>query len=151
MLLIKRVAAITFCMMVAACSTNVSRYQMPGTNLAEVEKLYVRPIAEERDATEIKGLIEADLERRGFTLVAGDEPAAIAQGALIVDTSADWHWDITWYLLELRVAIYDPNGDTLVAQAQSQQTSLVRKSNEVVVQRTMASLFNDEAQTEGDE
>ena len=56
---------------------------------------------------------------------------------------------MSWYLLELRVAIYEATNNTLIAQAQSQQTSLARKSNLVVVQRTMASLFNDDPEIDG--
>lgn len=135
--------AIVMCLLVAACATNVSRFQMPGTELSDVRALYVRPLAEERAATELQSLLEASLRQRGLQVAVYSESVELEAGDFILDVAADWHWDIAWYLLELRVAIYEPKNNTLVAQAQSLQSSLVRQSNEVVVERALASLFND--------
>lgn len=129
-------------LLVAGCSTNVSRFQMPGTDLSHVQTLYIRPF-DEREAVELRSLIEDNLRQRGFQIAANEEAIEETGGGFIFDIAPDWHWDLKWYLLELRVAIYNPKDNTLVAQAQSQQTSLARKSVEVIVDRAMASLFND--------
>ena len=136
--------------MTAGCSTNVSRFQMPGTDLAQVRILYVVPPDNEREATELRSLIESNLEQRGYQVRAKDASTKLGEGEFIFDYATDWHWDITWYLLELRVAIYDPTDNTLIAQAHSKQTSLVRKNIDVVVDRVMASLFDDPQVTNGD-
>ena len=137
-------------LLVAGCSTNVSRFQMPGTDLSQVRTLYIRPF-EEREAVELRSLIEENLRQRGFQIEADEETIEGTGGGFIFAIAPDWHWDLAWYLLELRVAIYDPKDDTLVAQAQSQQTSLARKSVEVIVDRAMASLFNSNEELEGEE
>ena len=47
-------------LLVAGCSTNVSRFQMPGTDLSQVRTLYISQF-DERDAVELRSLIEEDL------------------------------------------------------------------------------------------
>jgi hypothetical protein len=138
-------------LLVVGCSTNVSRFQMPGTDLSQVRTLYIRPIDDEREADELRSLIEANLSQRGFQIATSSESADSEEGRFIFDIATDWHWDLTWYLLELRVAIYDPKDNTLIAQAQSQQTSLVRQSAEVIVERAMDSLFDNNQEPNGEE
>ncbi len=135
-------------LLVAGCS-NVSRFQMPGTDLSHVQTLYIRPF-DEREAVKLRSLIEENLRQRGFEIAVNEETIEGAGGGFIFDIAPDWHWDLAWYLLELRVAIYDPKDNTLVAQAHSQQTSLARRSVEVIVARAMASLFNDNEEMEGE-
>ena len=135
------------CLLTFGCSTNVSRFQMPSTDLSHVRVFYVVPPDDEREAAELRSLIESNLEQRGYRIAVKDTSTKLGEGEFIFDYAPDWHWDITWYLLELRVAIYDPADNTLIAQAQSQQTSLVRKSIEDIVDRVMASLFNDAQST----
>jgi len=148
--LLPRVVLVGIVLFVSGCSTNVSRFQMPGTDLSQVKTLYVRPF-DEREAIELQTLIEGNLRRRGLKIAANEESIENTAGGFILDIAPDWHWDLTWYLLELRVAIYDPKDNTLIVQAQSQQTSLARETVEVVVDRTMASLFNSNEELEGDE
>ena len=136
---------------IVGCSTNVSRFQMPGTDLSKVRTLYMRPLDDEREAVELRSLLEANLRQRGFQIADDDEAIKGVEGGFIFDTATDWHWDLTWYLLELRVAIYDPEDNTLIAQAQSQQTSLARQSIEVIVDRALASLFSSDEKLEGEE
>jgi len=134
----------------SGCSTNVSRFQMPDTDFAQVRMFYMASPDDEREAEKLQFLIESNLARRGYQVGAKDASTKLEEGDFVFDYAVDWHWDITWYLLELRVAIYDPADNTLIAQAQSRQTSLVRKSTEVVVDRVMASLFNDAQVTSGE-
>ena len=131
------------CLFVSGCSTNVSRYQLPGTDLSNVRAVKIVPPEDERQAEELRALIESELKERGIEIADEADSTAPKEGTFVFDYAVDWHWDLTWYLLELRVAIYDPADDTLVAQAQSQQTSLVRKSIDIVVDRAMASLFDE--------
>lgn len=130
------------------CTTNVSRFQMPDTDLSDIVTLHIDPVDDERNAAELRSLISEDLEGRGYHVATRDSSVVLGNGDFIFDIAADWHWDITWYLLELRVAIYEPENNILVAQAQSQQTSLARKSIEAVVERSMATLFDDPEETE---
>ncbi|MFK7887532.1 MAG: hypothetical protein AB8G16_11785 [Gammaproteobacteria bacterium] len=146
-----RITALSLLLIASGCSTNVSRFQMPGADLADVKRVYLRPLIEERQASEIQSLVESHLTQRGYEIARDPATAESAPGTYAFDMTTDWYWDVTWYLLELRVAIYDPRDDTLVAQAQSMQTSLSRRSTEVIVERAMQSLFNDTQTLNGEE
>lgn len=145
-----RAALLGLCLFAVGCTTNVSRFQMPGTDLADVRTLHVRIAPDERNAKDLQPALMANLKERGFELVMDGADAKYGEGHYIFDAAADWHWDITWYLIDFRVAIYEPQSETLIAQAQSQQSSLARKSVNVVVDRAMASLF-DESEPVGEE
>jgi hypothetical protein len=61
----------------------------------------------------------------------------------IVMTYEDrWMWDITMYLLNLRIKIYDGRTGKLLAVGESYQTSLVRKSTEETVQIVLRDIFS---------
>jgi hypothetical protein len=136
-------------LLATGCSTNVSRFQMPGTDLDAIRTLYIDVADDERQASELRSLIVANLKQRGYAVATKDANANLQDGGYVFDIAADWHWDITWYLIELRVAIYEAKNNTLVAQAQSQQSSLARKSIEDVVNRALEKLFNDPMDSNG--
>ena len=149
MTMLHRVLIMCISLAAVGCSSNLSRFQMPDSDLGDIVALHIdAPDAEERNAEEIRSLVATNLENRGYRVETRDPSATLGEGDYVFDIAADWHWDITWYLLELRVAIYEPEGNILVAQAQSQQSSLVRKSIEEVVERAMATLFNDPTEEE---
>ncbi|NOX69975.1 MAG: hypothetical protein GXP15_12360 [Gammaproteobacteria bacterium] len=138
------------CLILFGCSTNVSRFQMPGTDLSHLRTFYVRPPADDAATLELYAFIKTDLEERGFRVVRINDNTVYGEAGARFDIKADWHWDLTPYLLELRVAIYDPADNTLIAQAQSLQSSLVRKRNETVVRRAIAILFDDPLPSTGE-
>ena len=137
-------------LLLTACASNVSRFQMPGTDLAAIDTLYMAGPGEEARDQELHRLLKGALEERGYTVVIDSQAMEFNVNDAIFEFSPDWHWDITWYLLELRVAIYEPLDKTLIAQAQSMQSTLVRKDAPIVVARAIASLFNDLPEEEGD-
>ena len=141
--LIFRAIPLIACLVVVGCSTNVSRFQMPGTDLTDLRVFHVRLPGDDPATLELHAYIRTELEERGYRVLSLDADTVYGETDARFEFKADWHWDITPYLLELRVAIYDPSDDTLIAQAQSLQSSLVRKSNEAVVHRAVAILFDD--------
>ncbi len=136
-------------LLATGCTTNVSRFQIPDTDLDAIRTLYIDPADDERKASELRSMIVANLKQRGYTVATKYGHADLQEGDYVLDIAADWHWDIAWYLIELRIAIYEPRNNTLVAQAQSQQSSLARRSIEAVVDRAMATLFNDPTDSNG--
>ena len=144
-------ALVTLSAVSAGCaSTNVSRFQMPGTDLSALENVRVTRPAQGSPDFELHRHIVTELEKRGLAVVSGSDDVAGSRVDAVFNYKADWHWDITTYLLELRVALYAPDDGTLIAQAQSLQTSLVRKSNEEVVARAVAKLFDEPNVTNGE-
>lgn len=136
-------------LLAGGCTTNVSRFQMPDADLDAIHTLYLEPADDERNASELRSLVVENLKERGYSVATRDVDAILPDGAFVLSIAADWHWDIAWYLLELRVAIYEANANMLVAQAHSQQSSLARKETTVIVDRALATLFNDPEESSG--
>ena len=56
-----------------------------------------------------------------------------------------WMWDMTNYLIMLKVQFRDASSNLLIARGQSVRSSLVRKSVEGMVQETLVAIFNYQA------
>lgn len=138
---VRAAVALLTCLAVAGCSTNVSRFQMPGTDLEAIEVLYVRAPQSTPEDIELFGMLRAEVRKYGYEFEIIDADTQYGDADARFEYKADWHWDITTYLLELRVAVYEPDDDTLIAQAHSLQTSLARKETAEVVGRAVATLF----------
>ena len=117
---------------------------MPGADLSDVATLHLKPSSDTRQAAELQSLITVELKSRGYDVVPEQPDTIFGEGDYIFSYAPDWHWDLDWYLLELRVAIYEPHAETLVAQSQAHFSSMVRKPPEEVVQTALARLFDDE-------
>lgn len=149
--MIDRIPIIIVSLLFVGCSTNVSRFQMPGTDLADVQNLYINIAEDEREADELLSLVRSNLQDRGYQVMVNSGSVTFDNGDYIFDYAPDWHWDTSWYLVDFRVAIYEPGENTLLAQAHSQQATLVRKSMDVIVERALASLFDDAPENTGEE
>lgn len=55
--------------------------------------------------------------------------------------SGQWKWDITWYLLDYNLSIYDNKSNLLVATGGSLNSSFVRKTPTAVVDRVVDMIF----------
>ena len=67
------------------------------------------------------------------------------QDADILVTYVDrWHWDITMYMLDLRVEVRDPATDYILATSHSTRTSLSRTSPEKMVQEVVDELVRQQ-------
>lgn len=134
--------ALAFALLLTGCVTNVSGYRVPGVNMSELQTLVLVPKADSEEGRQLEGLVADEFRRRGFA-VLNARPENGGEGLAIVEYSAAWQWDITTYLLELRVALYETDSPLLIAQAQSHQSSLARRPVEEIVARTVAELLGE--------
>ena len=56
---------------------------------------------------------------------------------------ARWQWDLTMYLLDLRVTLRNPTTNALLGTASSYHTSMTRKSTEEMVVEVLSNLRGD--------
>lgn len=144
---IRYISAVVCLVIFAGCQTNVSRFEMPGVDLSVIKRLCVDSTGDDRRSEELQILILQNLVSRGYQLVDTCAVGNDVGEEALLSYAADWHWDMTHYLVELRVALYEPNDRTLIAQAHSYQTSLVRRSMQLIVDRALAQLFDDQKPT----
>jgi hypothetical protein len=123
------------------CATNLESTVAPGVELDDIETIFVKKLpADERG---VEKLIAEELVQMGYKASYGAElPDGQAYDAL-VEYQDKWMWDITMYMIELRVQILDPDNRFVMASGQSFRTSLVRKSPPEMVEEVLEEIFGE--------
>jgi len=84
-----------------------------------------------RSAEDDRGVyitIAEQLRKTGLLRIDRTRNAGAANTDAVLSYQAKWQWDLTMYLLELRVTLRNPTTDTLLGAATSYHTSATRKS-----------------------
>ena len=116
-----------------------AHFVKPDTSLASFNEFYV--IEHERDDWNVDALIVGALTGRGLRALKGPR-AELPQDAQVVVTYEDhWMWDMSMYMLSLKVDFRDARTDALVASGQSYRTSLYRESAETMVEEVLAGIL----------
>ncbi|HEY7116419.1 MAG TPA: DUF4136 domain-containing protein [Tepidisphaeraceae bacterium] len=121
----------------AGCAQQLSGAVEPGVDVGGIRSFYIVRDKE----TDVTTAIQKDLTSRGFTVTAGPEstmPSLVDARVLAKDK---WMWDITMYLLEVKVEIVHPRTGALLASGRSYRTSLVRKSPQEMVNEVFNKIF----------
>ena len=120
-------------------NTSLSADSDPTTDLDSLRKLYVvRQVQDERG---IERLIADELQDLGFQAEYGEEQAAPKSVDALITYQDRWMWDITIYMLELKIQVRDPGTQYIMASGETYRSSLARKAPEIMVQEVIAELY----------
>lgn len=124
----------------SGCAINrASASVSPDVDLPHFKKFYVaRFVPDERG---VNKLIETELVKMGYQASTGLDIDAPKDVDAIVTYQDKWMWDITMYMLELKVFVRAPKSDRLLASATSYHTSLTRKTPEEMVAEALGNIF----------
>ena len=111
----------------------------PDVDLAHLKKFYVARFAPDERGINI--LISGELTKLGFESSTGPDTDAPKDVDAIVTYEDSWRWDITMYMVGLRVFIREPGSNRLLAVANSYHTSLTRKSPQEMVAEVLSNTF----------
>lgn len=135
-------AAVAGALTLSACAQNLPLIQaqvMPETGLADLRSFYVRTHDGDRQIGE---RIAEDLRARGREAVTGTTSTPPGGTQVVVVYTDSWMWDLTMYLLLLRIDFRDVDTDVLLASASSSRPSLVRARPEEMVAESMQAIFD---------
>ena len=133
------IAIAIFMLLSSGCSTSLTADIDPSTDLSSLNTFYVEKLpADERNIHE---LIAARLNAIGKQATAGSEPEPPTGVDAVVTYEDKWMWDMTMYMLELKIDLRDPNTKYKLATAKSYRTSLARKSPEGMVEEVLGKIF----------
>ena len=132
---------LTLCLGLSACTSDPSAYRVPGTDFDRDSVFFI--VRNPEDERGLAILIQEEMRGNSFIVSVGKEDERPADAGLVVRYGAQWHWDITWYLLEFQITVHQPEGDLLVASAHSYRTSLARKTPPNVVRDTIGQLLGE--------
>ena len=118
----------------------------PSANLDDIKTIYVRK--HEADDKRVEQLIADYLNNIGKIAHSGSEKNPVQPVDAILTYQDRWMWDITMYMLELRIQIRDPESGYALATGESFRTSLARKDPELMVKEVIDEIFQVEQEGE---
>lgn len=119
---------------------NTSRV-LPDVTINPTKTYYV--VHHEDDPRQIDLVISQKMGAMGLHHVSNGPENSIPEGTDVIVLYEDrWMWDMTNYLIMLKIQFRDASNNLLLARGQSYRTSLVRKSVEEMVQETLAGIFS---------
>lgn len=108
-----------------------------GSDLQSVRSFYVVR-DKQSDATDA---VQKELARRGFTATSGPEANMPSDAQCKVLVQDHWMWDITMYLLEMKVDLTHPRTGASFASGTSYRPSLQRKSPEEMAREVFDRIY----------
>ena len=129
--------------LLSGCATNLESDVAPGVNLTELETVFVQKLP--ADGRGVEKLIAEELTRMGFKASYGPELPADQTFDAMVTYQDKWMWDITMYMIELRIQVLNPESRFVMASGQSFRTSLARKSPPEMVKEVLSEIFKETA------
>ena len=127
-------------MSVTGCANLATGHVTPGIDISQFNKFYV--VKFEPDGRGINNLIRDELQTMGYEAKTGPENEIPEDTEVIVTYRDNWMWDITMYMIKLKVFMHNPGTQKLLASAKSYHTSLTRKSPEEMVSETLTNIFH---------
>ena len=109
----------------------------PSSNLDAIKTIHVAKYTEDERGVNI--LIANKLKERGYLVsTAINKPTGIDA---LVTYKDKWTWDITYYMLELKITFRNPETKFPLATGTSYHTSLTRKTAEGMVDEVLTNIF----------
>ncbi|MBW2286918.1 MAG: hypothetical protein JRG90_03750 [Deltaproteobacteria bacterium] len=113
---------------------------MQGVDLGVRHRIHV--VRQPKDQRQIGSMIADRLERAGFEATAGIGTSSAPDVVdVIVSYEDHWQWDMSNYLIALRIDFRNPKTQELLASGQSYRTSLDRKPPEFMVDEIITTMF----------
>src|SRR5690242_15646118 len=123
---------LTGLLFVVGCASQQSGKLEQGVDSARLRSFHVVTAGDRKG--DVTNAIHKELERRGFTVTEGSEkdPTAASVDVLVMSTDK-WMWDMSMYLIEVKIDLVDPRSGALLGSGRSYRTSLARKSPDYMV------------------
>lgn len=131
----------SFVFLVSCVTVDVGGYVVPGEVLDREGEYYIVFYKEDQQA--LHELLRERMSAKGLSVASGFGDRMPEGTTYLVEYGGQWQWDVTWYLLNFSVRIYDPETKLLIASAHSMRTSLGRKKPEEIVTETLGKIFID--------
>lgn len=145
----RRIALLLCALALAAlqgCATNRSGASVsPDADLSRLKKIYVARFAP--DERGINQVIAGELMKLGFAASTGPDGSAPTDADAVVTYQDHWRWDITMYMIELKIFVRDPRSNDLLATGNSYHTSLTRKTPEEMAAEVLSNIFKGVKET----
>ena len=130
---------LVFAAIMSGCASSFSHNVSPGVNLKTYGTYYVQQLP--ADQRGINKVIEREMVKLNLQVTTGPASAKPSDVNVIVTYEDRWQWDITMYMISLKIDLRDASSNVLLATGQSSYTSLIRKSPEHQANEILETIF----------
>lgn len=121
------------------CVSTFSHKITPGTDLTGYRTFYLEHLP--ADKRMINLVIKGEMEKLGLATTTGPASAAPKDVDVTVTYEDRWMWDMTMYMLSLKIDLYHASTKVLLATGQTSYSSLIRKSPEFMAREILEAVF----------
>jgi hypothetical protein len=94
-----------------------------------------------QDQRRLDQIIVRELGKRGLAATSGFSADRPEHFDVLVVYEDRWQWDMSNYLIHMRIDLRNPTTNQLLAMGSSYQTSLARKEPEAVIAKILTGMF----------
>jgi hypothetical protein len=139
---VKKIAILTYfvvAILLSGCATNLTSSLAPGASFSELGKTFV--VRFDQDKRQLNSIIADKLTLMGYPAVAGEKSEIPADVDTLVTYQDNWQWDMTNYMIKIKIQFRDGKSRELIIEGESYRTSLARKSPEAMIEETLVEIF----------
>ena len=124
---------------VVGCASALQTDPVP----AEYRRAELRYFVENhgRDQRRLDRIIASELGKRGLTATSGFSADRPEHLDVLVIYEDRWQWDMSNYLIHMRIDLRSPTTNELLAMGSAYQTSWARKGPDTVIARILTGMF----------
>jgi hypothetical protein len=132
-------AALPFLFLMGCASTSFQADPVPAPLRASGQRYFVENHG--NDDRHLERMIAAELGKQGVAATSGAAAGRPADIEVLVVYEDRWQWDLSNYLIHMRIDLRDPRTNVLLATGSSYQTSLARKDEQKVIAEIVTGMF----------
>ncbi|WP_372880605.1 hypothetical protein [Psychromonas sp.] len=142
MKIIKNVLLLAGIFAMAGCSTHLKATMSPGRSLNDgLDNVYVQHFSP--DKRNLNYIIADKLTQLGYPANPLDSNDIPDNANIIITYVDNWQWDITNYLIKIKIDFRDAESKQLVITGESFRTSLARKTPEFMIQEALEKMLQE--------
>jgi hypothetical protein len=94
-----------------------------------------------QDKRRLDQIIASELQKNGMNASSGYKSDRPAKFDILVVYEDRWQWDMTNYLIHMRIDLRSPTTNILLGTGSSYQTSLARKQEDEIIKDILSGMF----------
>jgi hypothetical protein len=127
--------------MLSGCATRLEATMAPGQSLDDLGNIYVQHFSPDR--RNLNYIIADKLTLLGYPATPLDTMAIPDDADIVITYVDNWQWDITNYLIQIKIDFRNAESKQLLITGESFRTSLVRKDPDFMIQEALEKIFQE--------
>lgn len=138
---VKTLAILFLIMQLQGCMTRLNASMAPGANIEDFGKIYVQNF--EPDRRNLHRIIADQLTMLGYPASPIDDGYSPEDADILVTYVDNWRWDITNYMIKIKINVRNAQTQQLLISGESFRTSLARRSPETMIQEALVEILQE--------